>query len=473
MLKNQANYGLGLCRNSGFDSAETPYVLPLDADNRLRPDCCEKLLAAIEASGAAYVYPTIQHFGASNAEISNGRYEPQRFVAGNYIDAIALVSKEAWAIVGGYDHVRYGWEDYDFWSRMAEIGLAGEWLDIVLADYRVHPQSMLRTHTMVPQNYRDLILNYGVRHPWTSLVDREPLRTARFLGATLTEPSEKTRLDKILPILRCPVSKQKLAYDPEKISLVSVDGIEKWPIVAGRPVLSRDLPSPEIKNPEHFSNEVPEEALAIIRETQGLVLNLSAGGSRQKFEHVIEVEYAIFRHTDVVGDAHALPFDDECFDAIVVMNAFEHYREPHKVAAELHRILKPGGRIHIRTAFLQPLHEKPWHFFNCTRYGLAEWFKAFETERLWVSKNFCPNHTMAWLASDLEAAFRKDVSPAVADAFRSSSIGDLVDVWRDLSKRDTPLWTDFERLPQAEQEVTAAGFELIGRRPRDLPDLKA
>src|ERR1700735_3283217 len=65
------------------------------------------------------------------------------------------------------------------------------------------------------------------------------------------------------------------------------------------------------------------------------------------------------------------------------------------------------------TAFLQPLHEKPWHFFNCTRYGLAEWFKAFETEQLHVSKNFCPNHTVSWIASELEAAFRKDVSPAV------------------------------------------------------------
>jgi ubiquinone/menaquinone biosynthesis C-methylase UbiE len=269
------------------------------------------------------------------------------------------------------------------------------------------------------------------------------------------------------------VSKQKLAYNPERSSLISVDGIETWPIVSGRPVLSRDLPAPEVKNPEHISNEMPEEALAIIRETQGLVLNLSAGGSREKFDHVVEVEYAIFRHTDVVADAHALPFDDECFDAIVVMNAFEHYREPHKVAAELHRILKPDGRIHIRTAFLQPLHEKPWHFFNCTRYGLAEWFKSFETERLHVSKNFCPNHTVAWIASELEAAFRKEVSPAVADAFRSASIGELVDLWRDPSKRDTPLWTDFERLPQTDQDTTAAGFELIGRRPRDLPNLKA
>ena len=280
VLKNQANYGLGFCRNSGFDAADTPYVLPLDADNRLRPDCCEKLLAAIEASGAAYVYPRIPFFGGPDGQISYFPYYPQRFVAGNYIDAMALVSKEAWAMVGGYDHIRYGWEDYDFWSRIAEIGLAGEQLDVALAEYRVHPQSMMRTQTH--RNYRHLILNYTARHPWTSLIDREALRAPRFLGATLTEASAKTRLDKILPILRCPVSKQKLAYDPDKVSLVSVDGLEKWPIVAGRPVLSRDLPSPEIKSLEQISDELPDEALAIIHETQGLVLNLSAGGVNRK-----------------------------------------------------------------------------------------------------------------------------------------------------------------------------------------------
>ena len=157
---------------------------------------------------------------------------------------------------------------------------------------------------------------------------------------------------------------------------------------------------------------MPEVALDLIRGTDGLVLNLSAGGSRHRFENVVEVEYAIFRHTDIVADAHELPFDDESFGSIVVMNAFEHYREPHKVTAELYRILKPEGKVLIHTAFLQPQHERPWHFFNCTRYGLAEWFKSFKTETLHVSENFCPNHSIAWLASEAEAALRSDVSAA-------------------------------------------------------------
>ncbi|MDB5733330.1 MAG: glycosyl transferase family 2, partial [Variovorax sp.] len=47
VIKNRINQGLAFSRNNGFAYAETPYVLPLDADNRLLPACCEQLLQAI------------------------------------------------------------------------------------------------------------------------------------------------------------------------------------------------------------------------------------------------------------------------------------------------------------------------------------------------------------------------------------------------------------------------------------------
>ena len=28
--------------------------------------------------------------------------------------------RSAWAAVGGYDHIQFGWEDYDFWCKLAE-----------------------------------------------------------------------------------------------------------------------------------------------------------------------------------------------------------------------------------------------------------------------------------------------------------------------------------------------------------------
>lgn len=469
IVKNSENYGLGFCRNSAFDEAETPYVLPLDADNRLLPECCEVLLAAIACEPVGYVYPTIRHFGASNSLMGNAPYAAQRFAAGNYVDAMALVSKEAWALVGGFAHVRHGWEDYDFWCRLAERGVPGHWKDAVLAEYRVHPTSMMTMQTMVPENYRRLHRTFEARHPWVSLIDVETRRQRPHPALHLREPSKRSRLDVLLPILRCPTTGQKLGFDAAREMLASADGRKTWPIVQGRPVLSDTEALPQILPPDHLSNEMPDEALAIVRSTSGLVLNLSGGGSREKFDHVVEVEFAVFRHTDVIADAHRLPFDDETFEAAIVMNAFEHYREPRKVAAELYRVLKPGARLHIRTAFMQPLHERPWHFYNCTRHGLEEWFKNFDTELLHVSENFCPNHSIAWLASECESALRLEVSSESGDNFRAATVGELVDLWRDPSRRDNALWTDFGKLPQYTQEVTAAGFEFFGRKPDDRP----
>jgi hypothetical protein len=99
-----------------------------------------------------------------------------------------------------------------------------------------------------------------------------------------------------------------------------------YPIVRGVPVFSAEGSAVGIHNEGHLSNEINEAARQIINETNGLVLNLSAGGSRVKSSNVIELEYSIFRHTDIVGDAHALPFfKDGSFDACICMNAFEHY----------------------------------------------------------------------------------------------------------------------------------------------------
>ena len=176
VLRHAQNAGLGFARNSGFAGAETPFVLPLDADNRLRPTACESLLRTLSGTSAAFAYPAIQQFGTASDVFGDRPYSALRLQPGNYIDAMALVRKSAWAAAGGFDHVQHGWEDFDFWCRLAERGFYGVSLPDVLAEYRVHGGSMLHTTTEKRENREALAANMQRRHPWLDLCASVSLR---------------------------------------------------------------------------------------------------------------------------------------------------------------------------------------------------------------------------------------------------------------------------------------------------------
>jgi glycosyltransferase involved in cell wall biosynthesis len=481
VIRNLSNSGLALSRNVGFDLADTPWVLPLDADNRLRPRCAEQCLHVAEAAGVAYAFPIIQQFGDSTELMGVPPYDPVRLANGNYIDAMALISRAAWAAVGGYRHVVGGWEDFDLWCSFAERGLRGEQVPgEPLAEYRVHGTSMIRTASASIGRTESMIADLTRHHPWLTIVwplavPRPEAKPALRLAAVQTgDPSAEDsqedrlrRLEAILPLLRCPDSGSRLRLSDDRKALVSEDG-QCWPLVAGRPNLFEGL-MPHINRDTHVSNLLPDKARALTLACSGPVLHLSAGGSTERFPNVVEAEAAVFRNTDVLADAHHLPFVDGCFDAVIAMNAFEHYSSPERAAQEILRVLAPGGRVLIRTAFLQPEHEAPWHFYNCTRFGLQNWFRDFETEELHVSENFHPGHSLAWLASACEAALRNSASERAADIFVKTSLGDFVSLWRMPEQmrvnKGLQSWSDLSALPQEAQSGIAAGFEFVGRKP--------
>ena len=77
--------------------------------------------------------------------------------------------------MGGYSETRLGWEDYDFWCRMAEAGLNGHHVAYTeLAQYRVHGASMLQTVTETAANKARVMTDITARHPWLSLVYEMP-----------------------------------------------------------------------------------------------------------------------------------------------------------------------------------------------------------------------------------------------------------------------------------------------------------
>ena len=240
---------------------------------------------------------------------------------------------------------------------------------------------MLRKMTERPENKRILLETISRRHPWLALSNsRAIVNSSADKIVKRKYNGVMGRLETLLPHLRCPETGAPLALTEEGHLWAPSTG-RHWPVVNGIPILYPGMAEPEIKPDSHISNALPKVALDMIGESRGLVLNLSASGATERYDHVIEAEAAIFRHTDAVVDAHKLPFADETFEAVLALNAFEHYRDPRHVANEILRILQPGGRVLIHTAFLQPLHERPWHYYNCTRYGLEAWFEGFDCEK--------------------------------------------------------------------------------------------
>jgi len=52
-----------------------------------------------------------------------------------------------------------------------------------------------------------------------------------------------------------------------------------------------------------------------------------------------------FTINSIIGDAHALPFPDGCFDIVTLQFASRHLKIMN-VASEVLRVLKPGGKFH-------------------------------------------------------------------------------------------------------------------------------
>jgi SAM-dependent methyltransferase len=76
------------------------------------------------------------------------------------------------------------------------------------------------------------------------------------------------------------------------------------------------------------------------------------------------------RRADIVASADALPVEDASVDAVLLLQVLEHVPEPARVLEELHRVLRPGGRLVLTAPLAWELHELPHDYFRYTGPGL-------------------------------------------------------------------------------------------------------
>lgn len=168
LVAHMDNQGLAQSRNTAFELAETDYVFVLDSDNHLLPRCLERHVEVIRRTGAPAVYAIAELFGDVKGLGPADIFDRTRLKRGNYIDAMALVSRAAWAEVGGYaNYSTMGWEDYDMWLTFAERDMPLVFIPEILCRYRTHNTSM--QHTMTIPAGGNLHIEISSRHPWIEL----------------------------------------------------------------------------------------------------------------------------------------------------------------------------------------------------------------------------------------------------------------------------------------------------------------
>lgn len=145
---NQNNQGLAAARNAGIRAAKGAYILPLDADNRIRPAYVDKSIAVLDAQPkVSVVYGRPHYFG--DAPVSQFQevteFSLPRMLNCNFIDACAVFRKSAWQECGGFDSEMpaQGLEDWDLWLSLAERGHEFFFLDDMVFDYRIRRDSMI------------------------------------------------------------------------------------------------------------------------------------------------------------------------------------------------------------------------------------------------------------------------------------------------------------------------------------------
>jgi SAM-dependent methyltransferase/uncharacterized protein YbaR (Trm112 family) len=131
-----------------------------------------------------------------------------------------------------------------------------------------------------------------------------------------------------------------------------------------------------------FDRSIPRQS-----DHPSFVLNLGAGnkGDSQLIGLSAETRASLI-HTDIspgqgidfLSDAHRIPLPDSSLDGVVFQGVVEHISRPWIAAAEIVRVLKPGGVVFCEAPFMQWFHEDPKDYYRFTEDGLKALFDPCE-----------------------------------------------------------------------------------------------
>ena len=98
----------------------------------------------------------------------------------------------------------------------------------------------------------------------------------------------------------------------------------------------------------------------------GRVLDIGGGTAHIKDVRpdIVSTDILLFPGIDVVADAHRLPFPDESFMGVVMLDVLHHLERPIEFLEEASRVLKPGGRLAMIEPAMTTLARRFYDYFH-------------------------------------------------------------------------------------------------------------
>lgn len=211
------NRGLPAARNFAARHARGEFFCALDADDRLASAWFERALAALDADAElAFVSHWLEAFGDESWTWTPRSCELPALLARNTVNGAALVRREAFEAVGGYDEaMRSGCEDWDFWLRLVERGFSGAIIPEVMFYYRRSASSMSRVMSSGDAYAGVLRTLVGKHDP----AYREHLVEVILAGAHETEHLERETA--AMDTARCVIVEPALARAREELAAIA------------------------------------------------------------------------------------------------------------------------------------------------------------------------------------------------------------------------------------------------------------
>jgi glycosyltransferase involved in cell wall biosynthesis len=118
VIVNDVNRGLAYSQNLGIRNARAPWVLKVDADDKIDARYVAEILKAADRDGRRNViFAPARHFGARTDVYVYPDFNPAQMIDSFMIPGPAGFRKALWEAVGGYDETMRSAEDWDLYIR--------------------------------------------------------------------------------------------------------------------------------------------------------------------------------------------------------------------------------------------------------------------------------------------------------------------------------------------------------------------